>query len=272
MRWLVIVDQPRPWKPKVQDGLPLSPGWTQKLDQWRSQGETFTILARQPETNEPQFSVLHWNNGWTEEWSSPLADADGILEQMKQGESGTVAFFRLLVCTHGSRDSCCGTLGVRAAQLLRECGNNPDGAAPVWEVSHLGGHRFAPTLLAIPSWRMYGRLPLQADELRLWLDAVRQGQSDARSGLRGHAAYEPQLQVLEAELFLRKGYWPRTLTRVDEDTVVVDWPDGLSERWEVSWVPRVHRGPQSCKDVPDGITSEYTSYWLEDCVCKGSVE
>ena len=59
----------------------------------------------------------------------------------------------ILVCTHGSRDRCCGKLGgfiyAKAHKLA------PD---QVWQASHLGGHRFAPTLLVLPQGMMYGRV------------------------------------------------------------------------------------------------------------------
>lgn len=268
-RWLVVVDQPRPWKSKIQDSLSLSADWNRQLDLWRQEDTPFTLTARQPDPDQPpRLWVFHWNSsGWTEQWCSDLEDADSLLVPLRLGETGAVAGFQLLVCTHGTRDTCCGTMGVRCAQLLRESLAEPD---CVWEVSHLGGHRFAPTLFALPSWRVYGRLPLDSD-LSAWLNALRQGGPDSRRYLRGHAGYEPRLQVLEPELFLRRGCWPRHLTRVEDDRVQVDWRDGDSELWEVNWIPRLHRGPQSCKDVPAGITSEYISYWLEEATCKGSV-
>ena len=58
------------------------------------------------------------------------------------------------VCTHGKRDVCCATSG-RQYALARQAAA-PD--AHVWECSHLGGHRFAPTCLFLPSGRLYGRL------------------------------------------------------------------------------------------------------------------
>ncbi|MCH9679777.1 MAG: hypothetical protein K0U35_09615 [Actinomycetia bacterium] len=58
------------------------------------------------------------------------------------------------VCTHGRRDVCCATSG-RGYALARQA-SVPD--AHVWECSHLGGHRFAPTCLILPSGRLYGRL------------------------------------------------------------------------------------------------------------------
>lgn len=60
----------------------------------------------------------------------------------------------LLVCTHGSRDRCCGRLGT----LLQRS------AAPRWpdidvrRVSHTGGHRFAPTAILLPSGTAWGHL------------------------------------------------------------------------------------------------------------------
>lgn len=59
----------------------------------------------------------------------------------------------ILVCTHGSRDRCCGTLG--GAIYAKAHKQAPE---QVWQASHLGGHRFAPTLLALPQGMMYGRI------------------------------------------------------------------------------------------------------------------
>jgi len=56
-----------------------------------------------------------------------------------------------LVCTQGSHDVCCGIEGVALAdQIERE---RPNYA--VRRVSHTGGHRFSPTLLAFPEGRMW---------------------------------------------------------------------------------------------------------------------
>ena len=58
-----------------------------------------------------------------------------------------------LVCTNGKRDRCCAELGRPIAGLLAE--EWPDGT---WETTHLGGHRFSGTLLALPSGLTLGRL------------------------------------------------------------------------------------------------------------------
>lgn len=58
-----------------------------------------------------------------------------------------------LVCTNGKRDRCCSELGRPIARMLEE--RWPEGT---WETSHLGGHRFAGTLLALPSGFNLGRL------------------------------------------------------------------------------------------------------------------
>jgi sucrase/ferredoxin-like protein len=59
----------------------------------------------------------------------------------------------LLVCTHGRRDRCCALDGRALVRALVDAGE-PD----VWECSHLGGHRFAPTALVLPTGYLYGRL------------------------------------------------------------------------------------------------------------------
>ncbi len=58
-----------------------------------------------------------------------------------------------LVCTNGKRDRCCAELGRPVAGLLSQ--EWPEGT---WETTHLGGHRFSGTLLALPSGLTLGRL------------------------------------------------------------------------------------------------------------------
>jgi hypothetical protein len=59
------------------------------------------------------------------------------------------------VCTHGSKDMCCATLGRPVAKALAE-------AAPgrVWETTHLGGDRFAGNVLVLPTGFLYGHVSL----------------------------------------------------------------------------------------------------------------
>lgn len=58
-----------------------------------------------------------------------------------------------LVCTNGKRDRCCAEIGRPIAARLSE--RWPEGT---WETTHLGGHRFSGTLLALPSGLTLGRL------------------------------------------------------------------------------------------------------------------
>lgn len=58
-----------------------------------------------------------------------------------------------LVCTNGRRDVCCAEFGRPVAAALTD-----RWPATTWETTHLGGHRFSATLLALPSGITLGRL------------------------------------------------------------------------------------------------------------------
>ena len=62
-----------------------------------------------------------------------------------------------LVCTNGKRDRCCAEIGRPIAARLAERWTEG-----TWETTHLGGHRFAGTLLALPSGITLGRLDADA--------------------------------------------------------------------------------------------------------------
>jgi hypothetical protein len=67
----------------------------------------------------------------------------------------------ILVCTNGKRDRCCAELGRSLALDLAEAAASDSGTlagVDIWEADHLGGHRFAPTAVVLPTGYVYGRL------------------------------------------------------------------------------------------------------------------
>lgn len=71
------------------------------------------------------------------------------------------------VCAHGKHDQCCAVRGRSACQAI--AAKYPEFT---WECSHLGGDRFAATMLVLPEGLCYGRVDLadSADLVRLYLD------------------------------------------------------------------------------------------------------
>ncbi|MET8904695.1 sucrase ferredoxin [Streptomyces sp. NPDC004538] len=124
-----------------------------------------------------------------------------------------------LVCTNGKRDRCCALLGRPLAAELAA-----SGAAGVWEVTHLGGHRFSPTVLVLPHGYVYGRV--QAHDVKEILHGAREGRIVVR-GCRGNSAWERPGQA--AELALRS-----TLGEAAAGALSVVRTDGAAPRWEVT--------------------------------------
>jgi hypothetical protein len=102
----------------------------------------------------------------------------------------------LLVCTHGTRDLCCAVEGrsLTSSVLATE---PEDRAAGLWECSHLGGHRFAPTALVLPTGYLYGRLDVAAAVAAR--KAAGQGEVET-AHCRGRIAWEPAGQVAELRI------------------------------------------------------------------------
>nr|WP_155073913.1 sucrase ferredoxin [Streptomyces taklimakanensis] len=124
----------------------------------------------------------------------------------------------VLVCTNGKRDRCCALLGRPLAAEL-----HASGAGEVWEVSHLGGHRFAPTLLVLPHGHVYGRLSGHA--AKAVLEEARRGRVVVE-GCRGRSAWERPGQA--AELAVRE------LTgETDADALTVADTGGTAPVWAV---------------------------------------
>ena len=64
----------------------------------------------------------------------------------------------LFVCTHASRDICCGVAGAPIYKSLKEKFNDYEiSSTRVWRMSHLGGHKYAPNVLDMPTGRLWAR-------------------------------------------------------------------------------------------------------------------
>lgn len=135
----------------------------------------------------------------------------------------------VLVCTHGTRDRCCATFGYPVYSRLRRAFlEDAAGASRVWRVSHLGGHRFAPTLLDLPSGRSWAHLD---DEAISRLERRHGPLPDLRRHYRGWAALRGlPAMVAERAVFEREG-WPWAARAVRAE--ILRPTDPVTERTEV---------------------------------------
>jgi sucrase/ferredoxin-like protein len=109
-----------------------------------------------------------------------------------------------LVCTNGRRDACCARAGGAVARSLRRELDDR-----VWETSHVGGHRFAANLVALPHGLVFGRLD-SASAARV-VAAYEEGRIEL-AAFRGRTTLTPEEQAQEQFVRERTG-----LVRVDDD-------------------------------------------------------
>ena len=166
----LAVDVPLPW-PKPVFNHQLLTGVTELLD---SHSAPIRLLASVPEDNN-RLTVTAYQRkqkGHLDESSlrrsqttfhpSNLLDVlKGVLDEKKVEDSIEIIqeeqARELWVCTQGSHDVCCGSEGT---VLSLEADKNLEGVK-VRRVSHLGGHRFAPTAVTFPDGRMWSHLSME---------------------------------------------------------------------------------------------------------------
>ncbi|HET7725341.1 MAG TPA: sucrase ferredoxin, partial [Propionibacteriaceae bacterium] len=131
-----------------------------------------------------------------------LASALGSLRQDVRPEGWSSEPWLVLVCTHARRDACCARLG---RPLVDDLLAVVEGDR-LWETTHLGGHRFAPTCLALPSQVVYGRVV--SDRVSELADAIARDEV-VPDLMRGRTTYSPPVQAAEVavrtELGVRDG-------------------------------------------------------------------
>ncbi|MEU6095887.1 sucrase ferredoxin [Streptomyces sp. NPDC047079] len=237
--WLLL-EQPGPWGPKALTSSHLDPVLGRALEAAAEGTGVRIALIRRPgrhaDCGTPAIRQVYaahtvpgkvWLHAATTSEPERLLDLDlGALgrgdprtfEAALQGRPHTgdpLAF----VCTNGRRDRCCALLGRPLAAEL-----TTSGADGVWEVTHLGGHRFSPTLLVLPFGYAYGRA--QAPHVKEVLHGVQEGRV-VLEGCRGRSAWERPAQA--AELAVRT-----SAHEYAADALTVVRTEGAAPRWEVT--------------------------------------
>lgn len=153
----------------------------------------------------------------------------------------------LLVCAHAQRDPCCGIDG----QALLDALAGPD----VLACSHLGGHRFAPTAMVLPTGYVYGRL--DADLARRILARAAAGEVETEH-CRGRSTWSPGGQVAELAVRAATGLCgPDDLVMIDDRGDAVHLNSTAGGRWAVD-LERVELAatrPASCGARPTLATA-----------------
>jgi len=228
--WLAL-EQEGPWGAKAFTASHLDPEVGGALEAAAGAHDVRPALIRTPGrhadthlTSAPRRVLLaHTRPGATWLLSGAVADPASLLRldwaALRAGDRDAVRRSvagltpadgqHLLVCTNGTRDVCCATLGRPVA--LGAATARP---ARVWEVTHTSGHRFAPTAVLLPAGTLHGRLDV-ASAVAL-LDAA--GRSETvLAGSRGRTTWSAPGQV--AELAVRTETSETGLDALAVDTV-----------------------------------------------------
>jgi hypothetical protein len=245
----LLLELPKPWPAKIKkiEGLvqELRPVLKKhkKLDAKMLGTPSIDWLAP---CDEPRALFIRWNGTGAVYQTFPATPES--LSAALESPLPEQTLDCYMVCTHGSRDPCCGLLGVPVYQVL-----SAEGSRKVLQVSHLGGHRFAPVVGVFPEWKFYGRL--KPHEF-LEMDRSLKNGIPYLPGYRGSGRLKGYLQVIEARLWEEQREAPIALERVSGDKseplVEAVFADGRKVRYLARLETLAYQGYKSCKDHRKG--------------------
>lgn len=191
----VCLEQDGPWGRSATTESHLDAGLGGTLDTAVSQVGGRFALVRRPGSHPDEHGATartvlvagapagHPEDGWllggrVDDPAELLAlDVAALARGDRDGVRGSLPALRaddqpvLLVCTNGRRDVCC---AVRGRPVAVEAAAARPGR--VWETSHTGGHRFAPTAVLLPAGVALARLDVALAVTAL--DAAAEGRLD----------------------------------------------------------------------------------------------
>ena len=262
--WLVV-EQPGPWGRKAPIQSHLDPEFGAMIDAAAKKVDVRFGLIRSPGKHADsvprahQVYVASTVPGRTWLLGARIADPTMLktldLKAVGNGdreaviaslpELSTVTEPVLLVCTNGKRDECCALLGRPIAAKLAV-----QAPGRVWESTHLGGHRFAPTATLLPAGIMYGQL--DEETAAAILAAADRGKT-VLTNQRGRSTWTKNGQVAEIAVRNLTGEVALDALSViaeDLETVTVAHLDGRVWTVEVTSEAADPPRPESCGKEP----------------------
>ena len=186
--WLVV-EQRIPWAARALQSQRLDPDLRHLL----TDVSATVLFARRHDASGPERywyssadGTLPLVSGYVSELVDVIA-AGAPLSALPSTLPGDPVLF---VCANAQRDVCC---AIESKPLLAQLSQRLD----VWQCTHIGGHRFAPTALLLPTAMVYGRLT--AETAVLALDAARRGEIVTHEA-RGSSWLNPLEQVADVHV------------------------------------------------------------------------
>ncbi len=164
VRAFLLIENNGPWGEDALRDARLPDGLGEELERRARAARVRVLLVRRPGRRAPSEGLRVFaayadpHSPWLE--TTVLADVHQVhdldVEALGAGRSTGLTPLTdpvFAVCAHGRHDTCCAERGRPVAAALAE--THP---AQTWEVSHIGGDRFAANALVLPHGLYYGRL------------------------------------------------------------------------------------------------------------------
>jgi len=215
----ILIEYKKPWANEAFESKEIPPRLRLIIDKYRELAR-FLLICNKNTKHKNNFKIMFYVRSNERDMSKEFtlyeaeySNYEHICETLenyfihkKLPSKDRVAKNRnLLICTHGGFDPCCGKYGtpfyIKSNQILDKI--NVNEKIEVWESSHFGGHRFAPTMIDFPDGRYYGRM----NEDTFTTIINRSGDLNKTiSSYRGWAILPQVAQVVEKQLLLDIGW------------------------------------------------------------------
>jgi hypothetical protein len=258
-RRFLLLEAPGPWGSSALDEKQMDAGVARQLTRAAADADTHVVLIRRPGRHPSDGSgtrrrTLAWAFADTSAerervlwgaWHDPEDLLSLDLTAAIPGEANAAGPQRVaLVCTNGKRDMCCAIRGRPVAAAIAAGATDWD----TWECSHLGGHRFAATIMLLPTGDMFGWLDPESA-----LDVLRQFDAGhlAPSHYRGRSGQSFPAQAALHAAAVRLDDFRRGAVRVSSvrpapagpGTGRQGHPADEADRWEVEVIHRTEHSP-----------------------------
>ena len=250
----LLLEVPGPWGDSALDGKHMDSDVARPLAQAAKAADTHVLLIRRPGRHPSnRAGTAERSKAWAfadtsagaervlwGSWRDPAELLDLDLTAAIPGPANAAGPQRLaLVCTNGKRDQCCALRGRPVAAAIASATD-----WDTWECSHLGGHRFAATMMLLPTGDMFGWVdPESALEVMRRFDV---GQV-MLSHYRGRSGQSFPVQAALHAAAVRLGDFHRDALRVSYARRVpadgADQPADESELWEIEVIHRTEHSP-----------------------------